>query len=310
MKIFIEVPTWLGDAVMTTPAIENIIIKYPQAKMTLFGSFLSTEALKKHPSVEKIFIDDSKKAKIRFLALYKLAQSLGAFDLAFSFRRTLTSRLFLFFVKAKQKFAYKRYDKKQKHQVLRYNDFVNNALKIGSVPSKMKLYYSAKMYKRPTLGINPGASYGSAKRWYPDRFAEVAKALSSDYDIVIFGGPSEVDMAHDIEEVLKKSGEKNVTNIAGKTSVGGLIEHIAGLSLFVTGDSGPMHVAAAYHVPTVSLFGPTKHIETSQWMNKKSRIIRHDIDCAPCMKRTCPIRTHECMKLIEVGEVIAEVKML
>lgn len=71
-----------------------------------------------------------------------------------------------------------------------------------------------------------------------------------------------------------------------------------------------MHIAAAYSVPTVSIFGPTKHIETSQWMNQKSKIVRHDIECAPCMKRECPLGHHECMKSIEAQEVIEAVKEL
>jgi heptosyltransferase-2 len=71
-----------------------------------------------------------------------------------------------------------------------------------------------------------------------------------------------------------------------------------------------MHVAAAYQVPTVSIFGPTKHTETSQWMNKKSTIVRHEIECAPCMRRECPLGHHECMKSIEATEVIEAVKEL
>jgi heptosyltransferase-2 len=71
-----------------------------------------------------------------------------------------------------------------------------------------------------------------------------------------------------------------------------------------------MHVAAAYQVPTVSIFGPTKHTETSQWMNEKSAIVRHEMECAPCMRRECPLGHHECMKSIEASEVIEAVKEL
>ena len=71
-----------------------------------------------------------------------------------------------------------------------------------------------------------------------------------------------------------------------------------------------MHVAAAYQVPTVAIFGPTKHKETSQWKNKKSKIVRLDMDCAPCMKRECPLKHHECMKNITAQEVIQAVREL
>ena len=308
MKILIELPTWLGDTVMTTPAIENIVKKYPDADITLFGSFVSLEAMKNHPNVTKTILDDSKSGKFRFLKLYKIAKSLGQFEIALSFRRTITSKFFIFFLDAQKKDNYKRYTKDEKHQVIRYNDFINKSLNTNYMPSNLKLYFTPKIYTKPTLGINPGATYGSAKRWYPERFAKVAKELSSSFDIVIFGGPSEVDMAEDIEKLLKDEGVKNFSNLAGKTSIKELIENIAGLSLFITGDSGPMHVAASFNIPTISLFGPTRYRETSQWNNPYSTIVRHQIECSPCMKRECPLKTDECMKLITEDEVIKEAK--
>ena len=123
----------------------------------------------------------------------------------------------------------------------------------------------------PLCGINPGASYGSAKRWYPQEFAKVARELSGEYDVIIFGGPGETDIAGDIEQALIDSGVINYKNLAGDTTITELINKIASLDLFITGDSGPMHVAAAFQVPTVAIFGPTKDRETSQWMNKKNR---------------------------------------
>lgn len=308
MKILIALPTWLGDAVMSTPAIENIVNVYPDAKVTLFGSFVAIEALKNHPNVVKTVLDDSKKSKFRFLRLYHIAKEMGAFDLAFSFRRTFSSKMLLFFTNTRKKYNYKRYAKEELHQVIRYNYFINRALKTDLKPDKLKLYYQPKKLKKPTLGINPGATYGSAKRWYPERFAQVAKEFSDKYNIIIFGGDAEVNMAKDIEKLLITNEVTNYTNLAGKTSISELIENIAGLSLFITGDSGPMHVAAAYQTPTISLFGPTKYKETSQWMNQNSSLIRHKLECSPCMKRTCPIKTHECMKLITAEEVITEAK--
>ena len=174
----------------------------------------------------------------------------------------------------------------------------------------LKLYIEAKRFDKPTLGINAGATYGSAKRWYPQRFAEVAKAFSHKFDIIIFGGPNEVEMANEIENYLKNLHIENYTNLAGKTTIDELCANIGGCSLFITNYSGPMHVAAAYQVPTVSIFGPTRHKETSQWMNHKSKIVRHDIECSPCMKRECPLKHHECMKSITASEVIEAVKEL
>jgi heptosyltransferase-2 len=170
----------------------------------------------------------------------------------------------------------------------------------------LKLYIEPKKFERPTLGINAGATYGSAKRWYPERFAAVAKEFCDKFDIIIFGGPNEVEMANEIERNLGVP----CTNLAGKTTIVELCANIGGLSLFITNDSGPMHVAAAYQVPTVAIFGPTKHTETSQWMNEKSKIVRHAMACSPCMKRECPLGHHECMKSITASEVISAVKEL
>ena len=309
MKIFIEIPTWLGDAIMTTPAMENICKTYPKAKITLFGSYVSTEALKKHPQVVEVIVDESKKAKCRICWIYKKTKSLGKFDKSFSFRRRLYPWLLQFFLNSKEKNIYKRYTKKTRHQVLRYNDFINFSLKTNLEAGELKLYHEKKVYKKPTLGLNPGATYGSAKRWYPDRFASVASALSDKYDIIIFGGPNEVDIAKEIEENLQKEGVLNFQNLAGKTTVSKLIEHIAGLNLFITNDSGPMHIASAYKVPTIALFGPTKWDETSPWKNPNAKIVKKDLDCMPCMKRTCPLKTHECMNLIKVEDVLKEINL-
>jgi heptosyltransferase-2 len=104
-------------------------------------------------------------------------------------------------------------------------------------------------------------------------------------------------------------GITNYLNLAGKTNIKELCSRIGGLDIFITNDSGPMHVAAAYQVPTVAIFGPTRHFETCQWKNEKSVIVRRDdVPCAPCMKRTCPLKHHECMTKIEAHDVIKAVK--
>ena len=85
---------------------------------------------------------------------------------------------------------------------------------------------------------------------------------------------------------------------------------ISNLDIFITGDSGPMHLAASFQVPTVAIFGPTRDDETSQWMNEKSRIVKKNLDCQPCMKRTCPLTHHNCMKLIEAKEIIDSIPIV
>jgi len=306
-KILIEVPTWLGDCVMTTPAIENLVKTYPHIKITIFGAFVSTSIFQEHPNVEKIILDESKKSSSRLKWIFDKVKELGEFDSAITFRRTFFSRLFIWLSKAKSKGYYKRYTKETLHQAIRYNDFINQTFNLKRKPQDLKIYFEAFKYAKPTLGINPGASYGSAKRWYPEKFAQVAHELSDKYEIIIFGGPSEVKIAKDIENELKNS-KILCKNLAGKTSIKELCQKIGGLNLFITGDSGPMHVASAYKVPTVAIFGPTKDQETSQWRNPKSTIVKREMKCSPCMKRTCPLKHHECMKLIEARDVLNKIK--
>lgn len=308
MKLLIELPTWLGDCVMATPAIENIVNFDNDIEITFIGSFVSIEAMKNHPKVVKMVVLDKK-----YSVLYKTARNLGGFDAFFSFRSSTRSKFLKFLILAKKKYQFDKNKYINCHQVEKYNDFVNTSLNINSNPGKLKLHkrnqYS-EVAQKPVLGINPGASYGSAKRWYPEEFAKVAGELSSQYDIVIFGGPGEKDIAMDIEKSLIEKGVSNYQNLAGNTTISELINHISSLDLFVTGDSGPMHVAAAFQVPTVAIFGPTKDDETSQWMNEKSIIVKKNIDCQPCMKRTCPLQHHNCMSLIKAENVLDAVKTL
>ena len=300
MKILIELPTWLGDAVMATPAIENLANFYNDVEITFIGSFVSIEAMKNHPKVVKTIVLDKK-----YTSLYKISRDLGNFDAFFSFRSSIRSKFLKFLMSAKNKYQFDKNNYQNRHQVEKYNDFVNDSLSIDSTAKKLQIYgYNIAKSKKKILGINPGASYGSAKRWYPQEFAKVASELSAEYDIVIFGGPSETDIAGDIVRTLIDRGVKNYKNLAGNTTITELINKIASLDLFITGDSGPMHVAAAFQVPTVAIFGPTKDKETSQWMNKKSIIVKKNLDCQPCMKRTCPLQHHNCMNLIKAVDVL------
>jgi heptosyltransferase-2 len=307
MKILIELPTWLGDGVMTTPAIENLLNYYGEAEVSIVGSFISVEALKNNPKIIKTYVLDK-----NYFNTYKILQSLEEFDVFFSFRSSFRARLMKLFIQSKAKYQFNKNIYSKGHQVEKYNNFINESLKINSIPNSLKLNTKnqKKEATKKLLGINPGASYGSAKRWHPKRFAEVAIGLSTEYDIIIFGGVREKEIAKDIENYLIEMGVNNYQNLASITTINELISQIVNLDLFITGDSGPMHVAAALQIPTVAIFGPTNHHETSQWMNKKSIVVKKNLECQPCMKRACPLKHHNCMKLIESSEVLEAVDRL
>ena len=350
MTVLIILPNWLGDALMATAAIETICEHFPHARLTFVGSLVSISALRHHPMCSTTYVDETKKSGSRLLNTYRLAKTIGPHDAAISFRHQPHASMLLKWTGTPRTIARQswhaflcltdpvtitpqqihasgdanaalastaRFDAgtphfKQPvlHLVEQYQQLADRLCGTQRIPEGLRIFIPVHPYEKPTLGINPGATYGSAKRWYPEKFAAVAAHFSARFDIVIFGGPNETAMAADIEKRLVEAGVSHYQNLAGKTTIEELCAAIGGLSLFITNDSGPMHVAAAYRVPTVAIFGPTRHLETCQWQNPKSAIVRHDMECAPCMKRECPLKHHECMKSIEAKEVIEAAEKL
>ena len=383
MRILIELPTWLGDAVMASAAVETIakhgafsagnlagefenlgepdfsfssqnfgsvtqeiqIFKNGTAnlsdkfdadggvnltaserenqnlqnfkkdargpvKIVFFGSFAACELFKAHPNCERVIVDSSKKAKFRLWRLFWQAINLGKFDAAFSFRSSFASKILLYGARAGQKFIFQK-SNDGAHQVQKYLKFVKAALNLKRADDELKLYFEPRKFDAPVLGLNPGASYGSAKRWYPAYFAQVALHFKDEFKIMIFGGAGERDMCEQIERILRENGA-DCENLAGKTSVRELCENIGGIGqsggILVTNDSGPMHIAAAYKTPTIALFGPTRFTQTCPWRNKNARILHLNLECMPCMKRVCPIKTHACMKELSPQAVIQTIE--
>ena len=295
MKLLIEPPTWLGDSVMASGAIKELIDKIDANEKIIFGSFVAVELLKGWFDKEIIF---NKNQKIKeFLEFPQV-------DLFISFRRSLYSKLLGF--KAKRAIFFD--NSYLGHMVYKYSNYVNSILNQNRIYSPI-LDFKPKLFSKPTLGLNPGAAYGSAKRWYPKEFAKVANELSHKYDIIIFGGSLEKEIAKDIESELKID---NYLNLCGKLSIKELCEYIGGIDLFITNDSGPMHIAAAYNTPTVAIFGPTDFTETSPY-SKSYKIVTKNLDCAPCKRRECPLKGanyHRCMKDIEAKDVLEAIREL
>lgn len=320
MKILVRMPNWLGDGVMATPALNNLRRHFADAEFTLLASRPVAEMFRIDPAFAAVVVDASKTRRPRLAGIHAEARHLrrehGPFDLAFCFTNSFASKLLVRMTGARRRVAAsrdwtdwlmtdpERVDRSA-HQVELWNQMVNNHLGTDYETGPTTLHVPAPhSYPRPTLGVNPGAAYGSAKRWEPRRFAEVAARLAGRFDIAIFGGPKETEMAGEIEAFLRADGVTNYENVAGRTTIAELLARIAGLRLFVTNDSGPMHVAGAFGVPSVAIFGSTNHEQTRQWRNARSAIVRHDVACAPCMKRVCPLGHHACMEKIQAGEVV------
>ncbi len=157
----------------------------------------------------------------------------------------------------------------------------------------------------PIVGVSPGAAYGGAKRWLPERFAEAARQIAvKDHDsIMLFGTDAEKQVCADIEKILTEAG-MNVTNMAGKTPLGQFIELAGRCRVFLTNDSGSMHIASALGIPTVAIFGATNHITTGP-TGPLARVVREPVECSPCLKRECPI-DHRCMTRVSADRVATE----
>ena len=303
-KVLIELPTWLGDCVMSTPAIENIIKYYIDIELTIIGTLTFLEVIKNHPKVIRTIEVDSK-----FKFIINQVINLEKFDAYFTFRGSNTAKILKLIIRSNHKYQFNNKKFPLRHQVQKYSDFVNDSLNTNYLAGHLFIYQSIKGERRSSkiLGINPGGSYGMAKRWYPDQFAKVAIELASQFEIIIFGGANYINSAKEIEDTLIEHQIENYQNLAGKTSISELIKHIASLDIFITGDSGPMHIAAGLNIPTIAIFGPTNDKETSQWKNQNSIIIKKNLNCQPCMKRKCPLNHHKCMKLIKSSDVIANI---
>jgi heptosyltransferase-2 len=153
------------------------------------------------------------------------------------------------------------------------------------------------------VGFAPGAAYGQAKRWPPERVAAVIAALARDgVTAVLLGARADRDTGRAIESTLPPG--VRVVDLIGRTSLGELTGIAARCAAFVSNDSGAMHVAAAVGVPVTAIFGPTDERATAP--GGTADVILRDVFCRPCMLRECPI-DHRCMKRIDVDSVLHSV---
>jgi len=164
--------------------------------------------------------------------------------------------------------------------------------------ARRRLRASGVRLDRPLFGLHAGGLYGRAKHWGDDRYGELAERLiESGYSVVLLTSPGERLQAETISE---KYGEIAIDGDSG--DVLQLAATISHCSVIVTNDSGPLHLAAALAVPSVSIFGPTDPARTV--IPGATRVVRKPVRCGPCYERECPLRDHRCMTEISVDEVL------
>lgn len=206
------------------------------------------------------------------------------------------------------------------HQSFYYLELIRRAGWIASLPAEVTIRLGGLEQARrtgeerfreigvrlPAIGLSPGAAYGGAKRWLPERFQEAAAQMARTLgaSVVLFGTSLEADICQRIADGLGAAGV-TAHNLSNRTSLAEFISLTAACRAFLTNDSGSMHIASALGVATVAVFGATNDIATGP-TGPMARVVRHPVDCTPhpnpCMLRECPI-DHRCMKAVSATEV-------
>lgn len=328
-RILIKAPNWLGDAVMALPTIKGLRGLFPESHLAVLVKAALSDLFRHDPNINEVISCDPKKGLKRIGAEYKLIKEVKSkrFDLALILPRSFHSALIGFLSKIPNRIGYSAdsrgklltqnlpRDKKSlaQHRVYYFYNLLNllgrpvpfSAPRIIT-PREIRNWVDDKLAHvkgQVVVGLNPGATYGSAKCWMPERYARLTMELISRKNawVILFGGSAEEKLG---SSIAARINHPQVLNFTGKTSISQMAGLLSDCKLLVTNDTGPMHVAAAVNTPVVAIFGPTDHVATSPFGNNHS-IIRKEISCAPCLKRTCPI-DHRCMTRITVEDVYKE----
>ena len=157
--------------------------------------------------------------------------------------------------------------------------------------------------RHPLIVISPGAKFGASKCWLPERFAAVADHLieSEGATVIVTCGPGEESIARAIGKAMKQRGFLYDSPLL---TLGELKSLVRRSDLLICNDAGPRHLAKAFDVPVVTVFGPT-HPDWTSTSYDKERIVRIDVDCGPCQQRVCPLVHHQCMTGVTVDMVFA-----
>lgn len=315
MRLLIRAPNWIGDAALSLPAVRDIRSNFPDARIEVLARGTVKELYAAIPEVDAVR---------EVLSLRETARSLrGAFDAAILLANSFRTALEAFAARIPERWGYASDGRallltrrarvppsvRGKSEVYYYRAMLAG---IGLVTSNVP---DASLVPLPEwsergrallgddgarwVGLIPGASFGPAKRWIPERYAAVGELLArrTGARVAILGGAAERPLAQKVADGM--SAKPRV--LCGETSLGDLVGVLGRLALLVTNDSGPMHLAAAQGVPLVAIFGPTDWRETAP-LGERQRIVREPVFCAPCKLRECPI-DHRCMRGVSIERV-------
>lgn len=335
-RLLIRSTNWIGDAVMTTPAVRAIRHNFPGAHISLLAKPWVAPVFDHSPHVDEIIGFEANGRHKGFYGTIRLARDLRTyrFDAAIFLQNAIEAALIAFLAAIPTRIGFDtdarrlllthpvRCTKaiKSIHQTGYYLKMLEGAGLVTGSPS-LELHVGAQDRHEAeqilsthgitpghrVVGLNPSATFGPAKQWFPERYAALGDHLQKDLDatIVIFGGPSDRALGQTISGMMAAPA----IDLSGRTSLGVAMALIDRCDGFVTNDSGLMHVAAALNTPLVAIFGSTNSTTTSPY-SPTSRIVRVPIECSPCMQPVCPLGHMNCMKWVSVEMVLDAVKGL
>ena len=338
MRVLVRMPNWLGDVVMALPVFEALRVHFVGSVLAAAVPSRLRSLLSTLPAIDEVIPLDRKGGHRRrlFAEIETLRQ--GSFDMvlllpnsfgaAWAARRAGIPERWGLSSQWRRKLLTRAVTLSSRgssvlHQAVRYQELLRG-LGIDPVAPKPHLAGSVRMIEkarvrltvegcdqsRTLIGVAPGAAYGHAKRWMPGRYAAVALRLSREFDatVLLLGDSHDRDAGYAIESEIAAGNQlgtcRRVVNLIGQTSLSELIGLLACCRVLVSGDSGPMHLAAALGVPVTAIFGPTDDRLTAPLGSNK--ILFTPVWCRPCFFRDCPI-DHRCMTKISEEQVFQAV---
>lgn len=330
-QILVRMPNWLGDFVMATPILTDLRHHWPEAKITAVCQGVLSTLLQGDKDVDHIIT--MQKNKGLWHRLRRDENLTEKYDLGLLLTNSFSSAYHFWRSNVKITVGYADHfrsllmthpisypkTKEKQHLVITYKQLLTS-LGIPLSQTLPRLYISEEEKRKATeflmshgmtfsdtlIGINPGAAYGPAKCWPKEKFKDLIRKLL-DYPhlkIAVFGDSGQVKV---LDEICANYPTDRVFNLGGKTNLRELIALIEQCRLFLTNDSGPMHVASALGVPLIALFGSTSDIKTGPY--RGGNVIHKRLACSPCYKRNCPI-DFQCMKSITTEEVYEALKKI
>ena len=313
----------LGDIVLTSPAIRAVRSHFPNARISMLVASQSADLLTENPHLDEVIQFDrhaKDKDTAEMVRLFRVLRE-RQFDLTIDFQRKFRTSLLAYSSGAKCRVGYHqpngilcsvRVPDSSGHAIDRYFALLQ-AVGIEAKDRTLELFIteSDRTYAReamekqgicidrPTVGLFPGAGW-KLREWMPDRFAAIGDRLVKDFDaqVLVFGGPNECQLANHVIDLMTEQA----ISFAGNHPIRQLAALIERCNLFLTNDTGPMHIAAALRTPTIALFGPGNHVRF-QPLDPIHSTVRHEVPCNPCKQFTNRCRDNVCMKLISVDEV-------